>query len=166
MALIATALDAGENPDVRYGAVRSAVELAALHSADGGASILKRLTDSLHVFFPTTGLGEADKRLSNVRLELRRCCALNEPAIPNRAARMLLWKDCGLAQYDRLLEEGEKLASDSEKHRWSSWRDAVNRVRATEDGEQDWSVRLKIWREAIKAETQTSAAIIRSDRRL
>jgi hypothetical protein len=151
-ALVAVALDLDEDPNIRYGAVRSAVEIAALRGSDGGAGVLKLLTESLHRFFPKEEPGKSDTRSASVRHQLRRCCAVNEPAISNRTDRVPIWKTHGLAQYQTLLEAGESLASEQEKRRWASWLGAVATVRATGDTEQEWPARLDIWRAAIKAE--------------
>jgi hypothetical protein len=151
-ALVAIALDLDEDPNIRYGAVRSAIEIAALRGSDGGTGVLKRLTESLHRFFPKEEPGQPDNRLASVRHQLRRCCALNEPAISNRTDRVPAWKNHGLAQYKLLLEAGEILASEQEKRRWTSWASAVVKVRATEDDDHEWPARLEIWRTAIKAE--------------
>jgi hypothetical protein len=151
-ALVAVALDLDEDPNIRYGAVRSAVEIAALRRSDGGTGVLKLLTESLYRFFPKEEPGRWDRPSASVRQQLRRCCAINEPTISNRTDRVPVWKNHGLAQYQMLLERGENLASDQEKRRWASWLSAVVKVRATGDDEQEWPARLEIWRTAIKAE--------------
>ncbi|MGX1322570.1 hypothetical protein AB7M17_006023 [Bradyrhizobium sp. USDA 377] len=150
--LVAVALDLDEDPNVRYGAVRSAIEIAALRGSDGGLGVLGLLTESLHLFFAKDDPGRSDKLAASVRQQLRRCCAINEPSVPNKTDRVPIWKNRGLEQYQKLLTRGENLATGQEKSRWASWLDAVAKVRATGDGAQEWPARQKIWMMAVKAE--------------
>lgn len=150
--LVAVALDLDEDPNVRYGAVRSAIEIAALRGSDGGAGVLHLLTESLDRFFSKDDPERPDKLAASVRQQLRRCCAINEPSVPNRTNRVPIWKNRGLAQYQMLLTRGEDLASGQEKIRWASWLDALTKVRATGDDEQEWPARQQIWTMAIKGE--------------
>jgi hypothetical protein len=113
--LFAATLDPLENPNVRYGAVRSLVELAVTRAEKPERDkALARLHESLPELFK----GDA----ARVRKELRRTCAFNEPYVEGRRGWLDDWMKSGIQQFITILRRGAELAeSEQEAEIWGKW---------------------------------------------
>lgn len=116
--LFAATLDPLENPNVRYGAVRSLVELAVTRAEKPERDkALARLHESLPELFK----GDA----ARVRKELRRTCAFNEPYVEGRGGWLDDWMKSGIQQFITILRRGAELAretaTEQEAEIWDKW---------------------------------------------
>jgi hypothetical protein len=141
--LLNATLDRDESADVRYGSVRSLVELAVTRaSSDQRREMLDRLRDG----FPRLLEGEGAAR---IRRELRRTCAFNETRVEGRVGWLQDWLTDGLPQFIALLRAGElALANSAEAGSWTAWRTAAERVLLMEE----WTKREFVWRQVIATE--------------
>lgn len=136
------AFDRLENRHVRYGAIRSLLEITATGaSKETATGILTKVTDRLEEVFPTTG----SDMLGNIRQQLRRCCAINEPHANGRQGWLEDWLNQGLPLYSELLRKGQALAQNRglnvEADIWTQWRAAAEKVRT----QPSWDERRSAW---------------------
>lgn len=146
-ALLAIAFDPLENLDVRYGAIRSLIELAA---TGGKVTDVSRILEEIHSRLPELFLPGAVSQLRRVRRELRRMCALNEPHVTGRETWLEDWLTVGLPSYIKILQCGEGLAVDSvlseEAELWRAWRLAAQSALTA----ANWETRKQIWQGALE----------------
>lgn len=145
--LMGVAFDPLEGQHVRYGAIRSMVELTATKASQSDQNwalgeIKKRLAE-LFPQMPSPGAG------GNRRL-LRQCCAFNEPCVQSRDGWLNDWLTTGLPNYAGILREGARLAAERPQNRdeagaWSHWAETADKV----SQEKDWDRRLALWRDAL-----------------
>jgi hypothetical protein len=147
-ALAGICFDQFEDPSVRYGAIRSLIELAATRSsAEDRRMVLERIRSEIPNLFHADGL----RGLGNVRRELRRCCAFNEPHVQGREGWREEWLAEGLKQFGTILQEGATQASKAglvrESEVWEAWVLAAESAR-TDDG--DWNDRKSKWQQPLE----------------
>jgi hypothetical protein len=147
-ALTAIAFDPFESVYARYGAIWSAVELAATGSDAGERHrALDRIKSGLPHLFPADELPQ----LAFVRKELRRVCAFNEPHVEGRAGWLEEWLDDGLSQFAAILHDGAALADNvglaDEAELWRAWSSAVESVL---NDRSDWGNRRSKWLEVLE----------------
>jgi hypothetical protein len=147
-ALTEIGFDPFEDPSVRYGAIRSLIELAATGcSAEDRRGVLERIRSEVPGLFHADGL----RGLGNVRRELRRCCAFNEPHVQGREGWREEWLAEGLEQFGTILREGATQASQAglvrESEVWEAWVSAAESARK-DDG--DWNVRKLKWQQPLE----------------
>ncbi|HVO60830.1 MAG TPA: serine protease [Terriglobales bacterium] len=145
--LVSVAFDALEGQHVRYGAIRSLVELTVLRGTRGEQEeVFEAIRSKLDSLFPQTpSRGDAGNR----RL-LRQCCAFNEPSAGGREGWLDDWLEIGLPKYGEILRVGAKLALEHAKDKdeaaaWTLWADTAARVTQ----EKDWACRLALWKDAL-----------------
>jgi hypothetical protein len=149
--LLNVAFDAGETSHVRYGAVRSLVEFAATQAEEGeSVETLRAMEERLAELFTR---GDVAK-IANVRREVRRVCAFNEPHVVGRDAWQTDWTRNGLPLYLKILRMGERFAIEKglsgEAESWKAWKDAIEKAAQA----SDWDARKSIWLEVIRQERQ------------
>jgi hypothetical protein len=138
-------LDSDESADVRYGAVRSLVELAVTGVSNDDR---RRTLDELRAGLPRLFEGDGAPR---IRRELRRACAFNEKegCVSGREGWLRDWLAEGLPQFATLLRDGEKLAKDTtEAQSWRAWATAADQA----SGMKEWTLRETAWRQVIEKE--------------
>ena len=146
--LLDIAFDPFESVYARYGAIWSAVELAATGSDAGERHrALDRIKSGLPHLFPADELPQ----LAFVRKELRRVCAFNEPHVEGRAGWLEEWLDDGLSQFAAILHDGAALADNvglaDEAELWRAWSSAVESVL---NDRSDWGNRRSKWLEVLE----------------
>jgi len=145
--LMEVAFDSLEGQHVRYGAIRSLVELTALSASQSDQSwALGEIKNRLAELFPQAPSPGAG---GNRRL-LRQCCAFNEPYVHGRVGWFDDWITNGLPGYIEILREGAKLAAERPQNRdevgsWSRWAETADKV----SDENDRDRRLALWRDAL-----------------
>lgn len=160
--LLAIAFDVSENRQVRYGALRSAIEVAARDASDNWCvKIFDGIYNQMDTLFSlgdSCGKASTERieltNFANLRLELRRSCSLNEAALGRDVAWCDSWYQFGLPRYKRILRKGEDLARKfkltNEAEKWTSWRIAVERVLKIESN--NWEDRRSEWFDALSME--------------
>jgi Predicted NTPase (NACHT family) len=121
--LFGVTFDRVEDMNVRYGAVRSLIELAVTQApGEDRDEILGKLQARLKELFQ---LPDA----ARVRKELRRCCAFNELHVVGRLGWREEWLGQGLKAFTAILRTGKGLAEEAglrdEAAIWGEWADAA-----------------------------------------
>ena len=135
-----------EGHHVRYGAIRSLIELVVMNAQQADQKkIFEILRSRVGELFPDKPTPEAD----GVRELFRRCCAFNEPYADGSPGWLQNWLATGLEQFRSILLEGEKVASGrgllKEAAQWHLWATAVERATQA----PDWVARFGLWKETI-----------------
>jgi hypothetical protein len=145
--LLAVAFEPFENPYVRYGAIRSLIELAV---TSGEATERRWAMERVKSSLPQLFLANELPQLFHVRRELRRVCAFNEPHVEGRGGWLEEWFDDGLPQFLEILHAGATLAHDAnladEAALWEKWGSAAESVR---NDRGDWGTRKLRWQEVL-----------------
>jgi hypothetical protein len=161
--LINIMFDTSENVHVRYGAVRSVVEVTAL---SGDSEYHKSILGTLELrlpelfdnreYFPLHSTEVIGRKpgisMLQVRKELMRCCAINESDMPEQNGWRDVWLDTGLSGYKKVLENGavlcrQKMKGKEEIALWDQWVDAINEVKQLYP--QTWNSRRAVWSRKI-----------------
>lgn len=147
--LIDISFDSVENFHVRYGAIRSLIELTVTNiDLQDQASVFGRVRERLKDLFPLVPTPNA----AAIRQQLRRTCAFNEPYVSGRVNWLEDWISSGLPEYEKILEEGRNLATKSglsvEADLWKQWVEAANQAKSS----KNWPLRQKVWQAMIEKE--------------
>ncbi len=130
--LLGVTFDVLEERHVRYGAIRSALEVAALSDTpDAISRVLQFLDDHLEELFQYSVAWYVHP---SIRQQLRRACALNDNCAYLTSACRGQWLTTALPQYQQILEKGARLTEEmgvpNEAALWREWEQAVRDVRA------------------------------------
>jgi hypothetical protein len=151
--LLDAAFNTLENEHVRYGALRSLVEVMVANGSETDQSqVFEVLRSRLGELFATKPSPAAARAAASIRQQLRRICAFNEPYMSGRPNWLQDWIGTGLTKYEKILAEGNKLSVgnglSAEAALWDRWADTIRQAAKA----PDWSARCKLWQAAIESD--------------
>jgi len=145
--LVEIGLDRREQRHVRYGAIRSAVEVAALSASP---EIIRQTLTALREGLPSL----LNEGTATQLKQLRRVVAVNEDCTRVTPKARRTWLDCGIAEFEALMEDGARLEQQKASGvvaRWEMWSRMLHDL-PTDDG--SWDARRHSLKQAVESEDE------------